>query len=262
MLKITKKYEHYLNIHTEVNLDLDNNENYNLYTVYFINALVNKNYLDWLTNQIHLISNYNSNIYIVATISPSEEDNFRLHVAHLFPDLNINIECYYENEFEYRGILQVWKLGQIYNNKNDIILYFHSKGVTHHQDYSSNSNDPCNGILKDIEYVKEIFSIFPLIDKVGYSSGGMGWIWYNFWFARGSYINQVEKPIQTHRRHYYEDWLGRKVENDTDTICSDEREFSFYQNTLHSCYGVHTDKINIGNIGSYYCPNANNYFNL
>ena len=32
------------------------------------------------------------------------------------------------------------------------------------------------------------------------------------------YINFVEKPIKTNRRHYYEDWLGRTVKNENDII--------------------------------------------
>ena len=53
MIKLVKKdYEHYLNIDTEINLN--NNENFNLYSVYFINAIANPNYLDWLINHIKL----------------------------------------------------------------------------------------------------------------------------------------------------------------------------------------------------------------
>ena len=66
--------------------------------------------------------------------------------------------------------------------------------------------------------------------------GGNGWIWYNFWYARGSYIKYVERPIKTYRRHYYEDWLGRKVKNENYIICDNERSYIFYENTLNTCY--------------------------
>jgi uncharacterized alpha/beta hydrolase family protein len=107
--------------------------------------------------------------------------------------------------------------------------------------------------LKDYELIKEIYTIFPRIDKIGYSSGGIGWIWYNFWFARGSYIYNIEKPLKTKRRHYYEDWLARYVKDKKQKKCNKERSRSFYKNTLHSCYGIFTDKVKYGNIGSYYC---------
>jgi len=252
---IKKKYEHYVNIETRITLQ--DSEDYNLYIVYFINCMTNHNYMLWLINQIDLVKDFGGTIYIISTISEELETQFRINVTNFFP--NVNIECYYENEYEYRGILKVWELGQVYNKKNDIILYFHSKGITHHQIYESVENDNHNIILKDINKIKEIFSIFPDIDKVGYSSGGIGWIWYNFWYARGIYINRLEKPIKTERRHYYEDWLARKVESG-DEFCEIERSTeTYYKNTLKNCYGFFTDQSNIANIGNYFCTETNGF---
>jgi hypothetical protein len=223
--------------------------------VYYINCLVNKNYFTWLANQINLVKNFNAPIYIVATISPSEEQNFRQKTFHLFPNNNITIECYYENEFEYRGILKAWELGQIHNTKNDIILYFHSKGVTRNSTYANNRNDNYNIILKNVHKIKEIFSIFTKIDKVGFSNSQLGWIWYNFWYARGSYINNVEKPIKTSRRWYYEDWLGRQLHDNQDKFPETERDFSVYKTDATNCYNFYnfyTNNANIPNISAYY----------
>jgi hypothetical protein len=257
MRHVKKQYDHYLNIDTVI--DLNRSETYKVYVVYYINGIVNSNYLDWLINQIIYLVNYQAKIYIVATILRSHEDFFRKSVSDLFPNLNIEVECHYDNEFEYRGILKVWELGQVHKNQNDIILYFHSKGLTHHKDYANNKNDNYNVILKDINKIKEIFTIFPLIDKIGYCSGGIGWIWYNFWFARGSYINTLEKPINTLRRHYYEDWLARKVDPGKQFCASERHLFFEYKNTLNTCYGFHTDGNTIANIGSFYDPDKNCY---
>jgi hypothetical protein len=251
MIVIKKEYEHYINIDYEINLN--NGMNFNIHIVYFINCLVNDNYFDWLYNQLKLVINMNGTIYVIATIDPCKEESFKSNVTLFFP--NIIIICYYENEFEYRGIHKVWELGQIHNKPNDIILYFHSKGLTHHNCYQQNKYDEYNIILYDINKIKEIFSIFPKIDKIGYSSGGNGWIWYNFWYARGSYIFSVEEPIKTTRRHYYEDWLGRKVDIN-DKYCETERPFTHYKNTLDTCYGFHTDKSIIANIGSCFNPSG------
>jgi len=204
-----------------------------------------------------MVYQHNGTIYIIATLDKEEEDSFRNKVLSVFP--GVNIECNYENWFEYPGILKVWELGQVHKSKNDIILYFHSKGMTHNSDYQNNRTDTYNVILKDIHKVEEIFSVFPSIDKIGLSSGGMGWIWYNFWYARGSYINSVEKPIKTQRRHYYEDWLGRKIFNNDYECNGVERSFTYYESTLQNCYGFYCDE-NTGNIGSYYCPTNNKYF--
>jgi len=249
-MKIIKKYTHYVSDNVEV--ELDKVEKYNVYVVYCINGLVNSNYLDWLYNQLQLV-NYGCPIYIVATILKSQEKFLRQSTALLFPTYNIHIECYYKNEYEYRGILKVWELAQKHYQRNDIILYFHSKGVTRHKNYNINKNDKYNIILKDLDKIKEIFTIFPIIDKVGYSCSKLGWIWYNFWFVRGSYAHLIEKPIKTERRHYYEDWLLRKEPHiEKKCITDKEKDISCYNNGLDSCYGFHTDGKTILNIGSWY----------
>jgi len=244
-MKIAKKqYVHYINNNINSNLQINNTETYNLHIVYYINCLVNANYFDWLKNQIELVYNFGGTIYVIATLNQSNEDTFRINCLILFP--NLIIECNYANDYEYPGILKVWQLGQINNKHNDIILYFHSKGATHYSSYESNRNDIYNVILKD---------------KIGYSSGGIGWIWYNFWYARGNYINNLECPLKTTRRHYYEDWLSRVV-NDTSNYSDVERPLTYYKNTLESCYGFFTDKQIYGNIGSYYDPSVNQYKNI
>ena len=258
-MKIIKsKYLHYIN--DNINIVTNSKPKiYNLYIVYYINCLVNPNYFDWLYYQLKLVERFNGTIYIIATLNKRNEEHFMKRCLFHFPD--VKISCNYVNEFEYPGILKVWELGQIYKDTNDIILYFHSKGVTRNRLYESNKNDNYNIILKDINEIYDIFTTFPSIDKIGYYSGGIGWIWYNFWYSRGSYIHQVEKPIKTSRRHYYEDWLSRKVLNG-ENIVDYERPHSYYPNTLLSCYGFYTDKRIYGNIGSYYCPNKNKMFNL
>ncbi len=259
-MKIFKKiYSHYVNDNISIQPTINNIAIYNLHIVYYINCLINKNYFDWAYNQIKIVYNYEASIYIIATISIEDEEEFRKNLYQIYP--KVIIECNYSNNYEYPGILKVWQLGQIYNNNNDIILYLHSKGMTHHNEYKYNINDNYNIIFKDINLIKEIYTIFPTIDKIGYFSGGIGWIWYNFWYARGSYIHKLEKPLKTERRHYYEDWLSRIVE-DNDKYCEYERPIEYYKNTIHSCYSLFTDYKNHGNIGSYYCPNTNKMIKL
>ena len=257
MKLIKKKYEHYLNI--DVDIDLDRVVDLNLYIVYFINCRLNKNYMEWVINDINLVKNYNAPIYLVATIEKESEENFRKEVLSLYP--NINIECYYDLEFEYRGVLKTWELAQKYNQPNDIILYYMSRFITHYTNYKERSY---NSFIRDFDKVKEIFTIFPSIDKVGLSTGGYGWCWMNFWYARGSCLIQNEKPVKSSRRHYYEDWLGRKV-NPGDEICEYERSYDKnypYLNTLETCYQFYTDKITFGNIGSFFCSETARYYTI
>ncbi len=161
-MKIIKhKYTHYVDDNIVACLD-NPNMTYNIHIVYFINCFVNDNWHSWAFNQLNLVKNMNAQIHVVSTIHPNREMDFRQKILQIDP--NIEIECYYENEYEYRGIKKIWELGQIHNRENDTLLYFHSKGVTHHPSYEYNKNDDYNIVLKDIERIIEIFSIFPYID--------------------------------------------------------------------------------------------------
>lgn len=229
-------------------------QKYNLYVVYFINCLINPNYGQWLKHQLKYVVDQlqenkmenmgNYKIYVVATIEKNKEKQFQRKLHRFLPNLDVQIEFFHENEFEYRGIKKVWELGQVHRHKNDIVLYYHSKGVSRYKSFSSNNNDKYKMyivntiVLKNIPKIFHLYTIHPDIDKIGYSCGGIGWIWHNFWYARGSYLCHVEKPIQTNRRHYYEDWLGRKVKKDVDIKSEKERPLSFYENTLLKCYSL------------------------
>jgi len=256
MIHYKKKYNHLIKANLYNNVIIPNVDPsiipYNIYIVYYINTFTNTNYFEWLVNQINIVIKMNAiQIYIMATISKENEILFRQKVLAIFP--NVIIECNYTNLYEYPGILKVWELGQLYSNSNDIVLYFHSKGVTHHTSYKYNMNDSYNVILKNIDKIKEIYTIFPYIDKIGYSVSKWGWIWYNFWYARLSYINKVEKPIITTRRHYYEDWLHKKVKEGFEQIVNNERPVMdvCYDRNVYNCYGFYRS-VNTGNIGFYY----------
>ena len=54
----------------------------------------------------------------------------------------------------------------------------------------------------------ELISRFKSIDKIGILSGGNGWLWFNFWIAKSTYISQLEKP-KKETVLVIEDWLGR-----------------------------------------------------
>lgn len=242
-------------------------EKYSLFVVYFINCIINPNYFTWLEGQLKCITKQINKkiailkeytIYIIAIIEKNNQYKFMKKIKKLFPKILFKVEFYHQNEYEYRGINKVWEIGQMHKNRNDIILYYHSKGVTRTKIYQGINHGKYNIILKDLDKIFKTFAEFSHIDKIGYSCSKFGWIWYNFWYARGSYINKVEKPIKTNRRHYYEDWLARKVKNINDIICDKERPRSFYKNTPKSCYCFHTNK-NLPNIGYYYDPNRQIY---
>ena len=222
---------------------------FNLFVVYFINCLVNKNYLEWLKNQLSYITRQiqeneiprlrKYQVHLVAVIEQHMENHFRIQTMQLFPGIDFNFYFSHTEDFEYPGIKKVWELGQQHPGKNDIILYFHSKGVTREKNYSPRyDNRDYMLTLKNVKRVLRIFAQNEHIEKIGALCGGIGWIWYNFWYARGSYLVKVERPIKTKRRHYYEDWLGRKLKEGSDMFPKEERPYSFYENSLSSCYSL------------------------
>ena len=53
MKLVTRNYDHYLNI--PIKVDLSRHETYNFFVVYYINCIVNKNYFEWLINQLKIV---------------------------------------------------------------------------------------------------------------------------------------------------------------------------------------------------------------
>ncbi len=96
-------------------------------------------------------------------------------------------------------------------------------------------------------------------------------MWYNFWYARGSYLRTVEQPIVTTRRHYYEDWLARSGLPPQEGAPSvPERDLSQYPHTLfpyaYSCYalmgGNSIEYTHAPNIGYFYSPDVDKRLRL
>jgi hypothetical protein len=256
---ISKNFQHKILDSMDIDITMNRKVNYNLFIVYYINAMINPNYFTWITSQLNIILPYNGNIYLVCTIQEEKQENFKNDIKNLF-SANITILFNNVNQYEYPGIKKVWELSQQFNKDNDIIVYFHSKGITHCNVYEDsipllNASCYCQDTISNIDRVYEIFSLFPSIDKITTTNGGNGWGWYNYWIARGSYLCQVEKPILTTRRHYYEDWLGRKKKYNnhyySDSI--ENTDFSIYENTLKNSYQMYCDD-KTGNIGYYMEP--------
>lgn len=258
---------------------------YNLYIVYYICCLINDNYFDWIKHQLPIVINQinNKNIiqlnksifHIIVTIEKTKQNEFINKLYKLFPKQKFLVEFFTENIAEYEGINKVWELGQKHNKKNDIILYYHSKGMSWSKSY--NNVDPqiahwnLESVIKDIKKPFQIFDKFLKIDKIGINCAKGGWVWGNFWYVRGSYINSLEKPIKTERRWYYEDWLGRVVANKKNIItdpdgnerpfCSHSSNnclFNFYKNISQNCYNLYTYD-NLPNIGYYWVPEIDKY---
>ena len=112
-----------------------------------------------------------------------------------------------QNTTEYHGIRKVWDLGQRPNLGQRLVLYFHNKGVSHGPVAPRHLFDVVVGQWRR---VMELFRCNEGVHIVAHSFGSGGWPWFNFWWARLTYVSEVVEPVaHVRRRHYYEDWLAR-----------------------------------------------------
>lgn len=125
-----------------------------------------------------------------------------------------------DNLHEYPGIYHLWGLQGTF----DILLYFHSKGMSrYHRGWGRESHEIIlmEKIIRPWEDVLSIFHWFPSIEKLGAACSNEGWIWHNVFWVRGAYLAKLEAPVITPRRHYYEDWLSRVTQPPADDTIPD-----------------------------------------
>jgi len=231
MKVISRRYVHRVPDETPVSTSA---VTFNLHVVYFLCGLVNDNYMDWLTNQMNAVSNWPAKFHIVATLPSRHEKMFREAVGRLCPTAEVTVTTL--NMFEYPGIRKVWDVAKINSSTQDLIFYFHAKGLTHTKTYAPHATANYTNLF-EIPRILEVFGTFPTVDKAGYFCSKEGWVWFNFWVARGSYLRTVEEPAMTTRRYYYEDWLCRVPKIKTGAIDPSFDETNYYL-TPWACYSL------------------------
>jgi hypothetical protein len=133
------------------------------------------------------------------------------------------------NQFEYPAIKLLHNLAKEQPGKT--YMYFHTKGMSYAKKRRNDSERKLMaGTFKYWRRNMEAFQdpsvnklgMFPAIDNPDWG----GWIWYNFFIVKGSYLSQCRDVSLTENRHYYESWLaGYK-----DTIA------------VNDCYSLFTNK--------------------
>ncbi len=249
---VKRKYDHSLLCPPwETSVTYNHYANYQLHVIYFLNTKIHDGYGGWMKEQLKYIPP-SAALKIVSVANDCEnetimQDMYRNLVASRNNGSTTLLECHDEAEretFEYHGIHAMWETGQMNSGRDDIIFYFHSKGITHYKewkDYEANNNlfKLTEKTLGEVDLVFEVFDLFPEVNKVGNKMSDLGWVWYNFMFARGSYLKRVAEPIITSNRHYYESW-----------IADGKRLGDGYSLHAYNSYEKH----GIPNMGTYYNP--------
>lgn len=151
-----------------------------------------------------------------------------------------------DNHFEYHGIKLAYELAQ--QDHNAIIIYLHTKGISYNiKARKLEEIALLTGTFSNWRKKLEAFNdakinkigLFPAREKENGITIG-GWIWYNFWYARASYLINCEKPKITTNRYQFEGWLAGKQQHE---FVSDDDCYNLY-NEGHKQYftGPEADK--------------------
>ena len=149
------------------------------------------------------------------------EEEYHEYAKQLIRTIIPNVTIYTSiiNQYEYPGIHLVWQLA--HEKPNNLFLYFHSKGMSYYtMDRRHDEKQIFQEVILPWKKVLDIFNTFnqtdnrvQLINKAGVGSSDKGFMWFNFWWARGSYLIECEEPIINDDRWYYEEWISKKLPN-------------------------------------------------
>jgi hypothetical protein len=82
--------------------------------------------------------------------------------------------------------------------------------VFHNSDVKRNKAEEylTNNLLNNYKQIINIFEKNHNVSKVGSFPSTSGFIWFNFFYVRGTYLKKCKDPIITKDRYYYESYLG------------------------------------------------------
>ena len=184
--------------------------------IYYCWINVEKNYSNIIGGQLDdLIESGISEVSKLYVVVCCEHDNLINNVEKLFHTklenkINYEVEFKKENYYEYYGIEKLYSLSL--KEPNSYFLYFHSKGMFNYGNINNRHVFEISLTKRTISRFKEVIDLFDnnsQIMKTGVFPSNLhrqNFIWFNFYYARGSYLITCEKPIITTDRYYYETW--------------------------------------------------------
>lgn len=127
------------------------------------------------------------------------------------------VHLFYENRFEYDGLQRVWDVASTVparSARQHLVLYFHGKGAVN--DKVAGSQSLGNALLTRIVVLQwraivRRFAADPAVDTAGVLATTEGSQWYNFWWARASYLHRGVAPAPQRNRFFFEHWLGLRA---------------------------------------------------
>lgn len=230
---------YYLNKKTNNIIDYNddiNDDNYKpIILLYYIFLHPGKDWRIILKGQLYDINKtgiINKSIFhAVLTGSHSDIDEAKIIIKSI---LNIDFDTTetYENQYEFPAIIKIRELALVHPDK--IFIYMHSKGMVFNNKSSNRLSVEkvlTNNTLLNWETTLHIFDMYPNIQKAALMPSTKGFSWFNFWWARGSYLvscKPIELPtnLQHKDRFNCEYWIGE-----------------YGSNTWEDCYSIIHKKI-------------------
>lgn len=196
----------------------------NLTIVYFISINPNRNWREIILCQLNDLNNFNiiKNTHLKIILSCIENPllneafSYICNILNTMNDVSYIISISSDNLYEYRGIKYLYDSAK--ENPSLIYLYIHTKGMYNVADLNKRSITEKTLLHETVTNWKGILNLFETdkdLMKVSLFPDENGLSWYNFYFARGSYLANCEEPIITDNRYYYEHWLGYNTEKNS-----------------------------------------------
>jgi hypothetical protein len=191
----------------DIKIELAPAEN-DIKVVYYFFTSPNSNWRAILSGQLHQLKSYGilseADLYIHVTDCYNYTEEIKEIIKKIVPPAIVSTS--FVNQFEYPALKLIHALSIQYPEST--FLYFHSKGMTHN--LHSRSLEETLLFTKTFENWRKNIQ---LLNKENKQKAGLfpseeGWIWYNFWYAKGAYLAKCNEPEITDYRYYYEAWLG------------------------------------------------------
>ena len=161
---------------------------------------------------------YNSKLYIEISCQYKDIDNdINNFISKILKGYNYEINFHFENKYEYFGIKKLYDLAK--SEPDKYYLYLHSKGMFNYDNKHERhiyEKSLTVGTVSQYKKVIEIFKTNKNISKIGLFPSNLhnqNFVWLNFFWCRGTYINTCHDPIITDDRYYYERWSGTGEQN-------------------------------------------------
>jgi hypothetical protein len=190
--------------------------------IYFVWINLNKNFEAIIFGQLDDMINSNilndAKLYIEICCEYEHIQNYiKELIENTLKSFNYEINFHTKNIFEYYGIKKLYDLAK--KEPDNYYLYLHSKGMFNYDNINDRhiyEKTLTRGNLYQYKKVIEIFNNNNNISKIGLFPSNhhdQNFIWLNFYWSRGSYLNTCENPIITTDRFYYERWSGTGEKN-------------------------------------------------